>query len=283
MTNQNLISEIIKKSPNRRSLLKTLGLATAASAAFTGADPLKGQSSTPSVVDVLQFALNLEYLEAEFYTIATLGKTIDQAGIGIDGSGTPGATTGGSAVNFSNNLVFTGQIAAEIGTDERAHVTLIRGALTAAGITPVAKPAINLAALGVGFANEASFLMLARIFEDIGVSAYSYAAGVPTVANSPYIGTAARILAAEAEHVGSIRLQVARLAIGTSALDSVDIIPPPSGTHFLSVDTSTGLVAARSPGQVLFLAYGGVANVTSGGFYPQGVNGLINLSSASAA
>ncbi|HZQ50612.1 MAG TPA: ferritin-like domain-containing protein [Bryobacteraceae bacterium] len=284
MTNQNLISDIIEKSPNRRSLLKTLGLASAAAgAAFTGVNVLKAQSSTPSVVDVLQFALNLEYLEAEFYTVATMGKTIDQVGIGIDGSGTPGATTGGNAVNFSNNLVFTGQIAAEIGADERAHVTLIRGALNAAGIMPVAKPAINLNALGIGFANEASFLTLARIFEDIGVSAYSYAAGVPTVANSPYIGTAARILAAEAEHVGSIRLQVARLAVGTSALDSVDIIPPPSGTHFLSVDESTGLVAARSPGQVLFLAYGGAANATSGGFYPQGVNGAINMSSASAA
>lgn len=86
---------------------------------------------------------------------------------------------------------------------------LIRGALWAAGISPVTKPAINLNALGVGFANESSFLTLARIFEDIGVSAYAYAAGVPTVANSSYIGTAARILAAEAEHVGSIRLQVA--------------------------------------------------------------------------
>lgn len=284
MTNQNLISGIIEKSPNRRKLLKTLGLASAAvGAAFTGVDVLKAQSSTPSVVDVLQFALNLEYLESEFYTVATMGKTIDQVGIGIDGSGTPGATTGGNAVNFSNNLVFTGQIAAEIGADERAHVTLIRSALNAAGIMPVAKPTINLTALGIGFANEASFLTLARIFEDIGVSAYAYAAGVPTVANSPYIGTAARILAAEAEHVGSIRLQVARLAVGTSALDSVDIIPPPSGTLFLSVDEGTGLVAARSPGQVLFLAYGGAANATSGGFYPQGVNGAINMSSASAA
>ncbi len=284
MKNQNLISDIIEKSPNRRSLLKTLSFATAAAGmAYTGAGRLKAQSSAPSVVDVLQFALNLEYLEAEFYTVATMGKTIDQVGIGIDGAGTPGPTTGGSMVNFSNNLVFTGQVAAEIGADERAHVKLIRGALSAAGITPVAKPAINLNALGIGFANEASFLTLARIFEDIGVSAYAYAAGVPTVSNSPYIGTAARILAAEAEHVGSIRLQVARLAVGTSMLDSVDIIPPPSGSLFLSIDTNTGLVAARSPGQVLFLAYGGAANATSGGFFPQGVNGAINMSSSSPA
>jgi hypothetical protein len=100
--------------------------------------------------------------------------------------------------------------------------------------------------------------------------------------NSPFIGTAARILAAEAEHVGNIRLQVARLNIPTTALDGVDIIPPPSGQKFISVDAATGLSAIRTPGQVLYLAYGNAANATSGGFFPMGVNGTINMSSAAA-
>ena len=147
---------------------------------------------------------------------------------------------------------------------------------------PVAKPAINLNALSVGFGNEAQFLTLARVFEDIGVTAYTGAAGLPAVANSPYIGTAARILAAEAEHVGNIRLQCARLGITTTALDGVDIQPPPSGTSFISADKSTGLVAVRTPGQVLFLAYGFAANATSDGFFPNGVNGNIRTSSAGA-
>jgi hypothetical protein len=234
------------------------------------------------VVDVLQFALNLEYLEAEFYTVATMGQTIDQVGIGITGSGNAGPTTGGNQVNFSNNLVFTGQVAMEIGQDERAHVALLRQALTAANVMPIAKPAINLGALGIGFANVVQFLTLARVFEDIGVSAYAGAAGLPFVASSPYIGTAARILAAEAEHVGNIRLQIARLNISTAALDGVDIIPPPSGQKFISVDATTGLCAVRTPGQVLYLAYGNAANTTSGGFFPAGVNGILNTSSASA-
>lgn len=279
----NLISDVLAESPNRRSLLRTLGIAgAAAGAAVVSGEKLQAQSSLPSVVDVLQFALNLEYLEAEFYTTATMGKTIDQVGIGIDGSGNTGATYGWNQVNFSNSLVLSGQVAMEIGQDERAHVTLLRNALKAAGITPVAKPPINLGALGIGFANLLQFLTLARVLEDIGVSAYAYAAGVPTVANSAYIGTAARILAVEAEHVGNIRLQVARLNIPTNALDSVDILPPPSGQSFISADSTTGLTAVRSPGQVLFLAYGGVANVTSGGFYPMGVNGTLNMSSADA-
>ncbi len=283
MKTENLIPEILNESPNRRSLLKTLGIATsAAGAVLATSGKLHAQSASLTVVDVLQFALNLEYLEAEFYTVATMGQTIDQAGIGITGSGNAGPTTGGNQVNFSNNLVFTGQVATEIGQDERAHVKLLRDALSAAGVMPIAKPAINLGALGIGFANVVQFLTLARVFEDIGVSAYAGAAALPFVANSPYIGTAARILAAEAEHVGNIRLQVARLNIATTPLDGVDLVPPPSGQKFISVDATTGLAAVRTPGQVLYLAYGNSANATSGGFFPGGVNGTINTSSASA-
>lgn len=286
MGKTNIISDVIAESPNRRSLLKKLGMASAAAGAAlaTGGIKLSADPASPTAVDILQFALNLEYLEAEFYTVASSGLTIDQPpyNIGITGSGNQGVTVGGNQVNFSNNFVFTAAVAAEIGADERAHVTLIRGALSSAGITPVAKPQINLAALGLGFGSEAEFLTLARIFEDIGVTAYGGAAAVPSLATSPYIGTAARILATEAEHVGNIRLQVARLGIQSPKLDGVDILPPPSGTAFLSADANTGLTAVRTPGQVLFLAYGNQANATAGGFFPDGVNGNIMTSSASA-
>lgn len=285
MANNSLINDVVSESTNRRSLLKKIGIASAAvgAAAVAGGVKLNAQSSGPTVVDVLQFALNLEYLEAEFYTYATTGKGIEAMGIGIDGAGTPGPTTGASKVNFANNLVFTGAIAANIAQDERAHVMLLRGALTQAGITPVAKPAINLNALGIGFANEAQFLTLARVFEEIGVSAYGGAAALPVVGNSPYIGTAARILATEAEHTGNIRLQIARLGIQAAAIDGVDIIPPPSGSDFISADPTMGLTAVRTPGQVLFLAYGNMGNATAGGFYPNGVNGAIKMSDAKSA
>ena len=283
MKKNNLVSDVLAEAPNRRSLLRTLGIASAAAgAAVMTGEKLQAQSSSLTAVDVLQFALNLEYLESEFYTTATMGKTIDQDGIGIDRVGTTGPTYGWNQVHFSNNLVFTGEIAMQIGQDERDHVTLLRGALSAAGVTPIAKPTINLGALGIGFANMLQFLTLARIFEDIGVTAYGGAAGLPFFASSPYIGTAARILAVEAEHVGNIRLQVARLNISTPQLDGVDIPPPPSGTDFISADNTTGLSAIRTPGQVLYLAYGNAANVTSGGFFPQGANGVINMSSAGA-
>ena len=86
-------------------------------------------------LDILNFALNLEYLEAEFYTYATTGKSITSFGIGIKGRANGankaegGTTVGGKQVTFSENEPFTHDIAAQIGSDERAHVVLLRGAL----------------------------------------------------------------------------------------------------------------------------------------------------------
>ena len=98
MANKHLISDVVEQSPNRRSILKKIGIAAAATgaAAVSGSLKLRADPSSPTVVDVLQFALNLEYLEAEFYTTATMGKTIDQVGISISGSGSSWPTTGWS-------------------------------------------------------------------------------------------------------------------------------------------------------------------------------------------
>jgi hypothetical protein len=167
----------------------------------------------------------------------------------------------------------------EVAADEQAHVKLLRGALMAAGVTPIAKPAIDLSALGFGFVNQNDFLQLARIFEDIGVTAYAGAAGL--IQNNSYLQTAAEILATEAEHSGSLRTLSAMWNLPSMALDGVDILPPPSGKNYFPTD-SNGLVKQRTTGQVLYLAYGLKANATSGGFFPNGVNGKINMSSTSA-
>src|SRR5258707_8357012 len=159
--------------------------------------------------DVLNFALNLEYLEAEFYTHAITGKSITSFGIGIKGRAnganpTDGGTTvGGKQVTFSNDEIFTHDFVAEIGSDERGHVVLLRGAL---GSSAVAMPNIDLGTLGFGFDNQNDFLRAARILEDIGVTAYAGAAALLKTAD--VITTAAPLLAAEAEHAASIRTQI---------------------------------------------------------------------------
>lgn len=78
---------------------------------------------------VLGCALNLEYLEAEFYTYALFGASITSFGIGINGQAngsnptTGGTTVGGNKVTFSNNLIFSHDIAAEIGSDRTSEPT----------------------------------------------------------------------------------------------------------------------------------------------------------------
>jgi hypothetical protein len=236
-------------------------------------------------VDILNLALNLEYLEAEFYTHVTTGKSITSFGIGINGRAnganptTGGTTVGGKKVNFSEDEAFLHDIAAQIGADERAHVVLLRGAL---GSSAVAMPNIDLGALGFGFDNHSDFLRAARILEDIGVTAYSGAAGL---LKTPDILTAAAcLLGAEAEHAAAIRTQIARLKIPTTALDDVDLVPPPSGEarQVLSIKVSDGLIAARTAGQVLYLAFGGKAGARQGGFFPTGLNGTIVSSTEQA-
>jgi hypothetical protein len=283
---KNLINELVSASPNRRSFLKTIGAATAGVTALSMAGLTTAQGQTTTEVEVLKFALNLEYLESEFYTYALFGQGIELFGIGVtgeaNGSNPTGGmvTSGGRKVSFTNpNQVLTYEIVEQIGRDERAHVTLLRSAL---GSQVIAKPNLNLNALGFGFDSQADFLRLSRIFEDIGVSAYGGAAGLLTT--PAIITTAARILAAEAEHVSSIRTQLSVLNVSTTALDGADLVGPPAGgqTQVLSINPSNGLPATRTPGEVLYLAFGGKANATSGGFFPSGVNGSITTSSGPA-
>lgn len=214
--------------------------------------------------DVLNFALNLEYLEAEFYTYATKGHGIQADGVAVSGTGNVAPTTGGVKTNFTDARLAA--IAAEITFDEQQHVLYLRNALGAAA---VGKPAINLAALGT-FDTQEKFLVLARAFEDVGVSAYSGAAKL--IQSKATLDVAARILATEALHSGDIRLQVAMKGVTSPAVDSQDVPPPPVGNSYFLTD-SKGLAIERTTRAVLNIVYGGGS--ASGGFFPNGFNGVI--------
>lgn len=251
----------------RRTFIKNVGLAgmgVAVGAAVEGCSNSSiSNAQSPAVpeTDVLNFALNLEYLEAEFYSMAVTGTLLNS-------SVTGGASkaTGGAKVTFTDLRI--ADIAAEINADESLHVKFLRSAL---GASAVAEPTINLNALGIGFATQAQFLTLARAFEDTGVSAY---AGAATLLSGNNLQAAAQILATEAYHAGNLRLEVVQNSITVPALDSQDV--PPTKQHFFPTD-SNALAIKRTTSQVLAIVYANsAAGTKSGGFFPNGVNGNIN-------
>lgn len=248
----------------RRGLVA--GLAVAGTAAIDWAAPLAAQGFVDK--DILQFALNLEYLEAEFYTVAVTGQYLKDSGIQVDfPEGHTGDTTGGGKVALSGSVLAAAQAVMQ---DEQAHVKLLQAAL---GGTAVSKPAINLNALGLGFNNQNEFLTLARAFEDTGVSAYGGAA--PLLSVNKNLATAARILAIEAEHTGVIRQLISeQTALVVPPVDRLDIVPPGSPNGKLISSDGQGLAVVRTPDQVLNIVYGG--NRFRGGFFPDGVNSALN-------
>jgi len=264
------IERLMENGQGRREFAKRMvvgGLAAYGTVALGNSADLLAQQITD--VDILNFALNLEYLEAEFYTVGTTGRRISELGIGVTGPGRSAATVGGSKVALDARVQ---TISDHIAHDERAHVAFLRSAL---GSSAVAKPAINLAALGVGFANQAEFLTVAAIFEDVGVSAYGGAA--PLIDNSGILAAAAGIALTEAQHAGVLRLLAwdARLAVPNVDAKATPILGQPNGRLFF-VDSGNGLSKPRTTSEVLKIVYASTADGASkGGFFPDGLNGTI--------
>ena len=264
--------EFLAGPANRRTFLKGAGMTGIglAGAALIGkklstASPQQQVFAAASYSDgdILNFALNLEYLEAEFYLMATYGTTLVKSGV-ITEADTSGPTTGGNMVpNFGSTPQAT--IATALRENEVDHVVYLRKAL---GSDAVKKPAINLNALGYGFANVNSWLKLARQCEDVGLSAYLGAA--PDISSSAYLAAAAAILGTEAQHSGSIRLACIMNGVVSPAVDSLDVPPVTKMPYDVN---SNALCIPRTPAQVLNIVYGGGNH--SGGFYPDGMNGAI--------
>jgi hypothetical protein len=260
-------------------------------------------------VAVLNFALNLEYLEAQFYSFAAFGEGL--AGNLLTGAGTQGAVTGGRKVNFTDPVV--AQYAREIAIDERNHVIFLRQAL---GASAVAQPPLDIGSdpngafssaarasglIGAGasfdpYANDENFLLGAYIFEDVGVTAYKGAS--PLITNKIFLEAAAGILAAEAYHAGLIRtvlfakgLQAPTLIDATEKIsDARDSLDGPSdldqgvrqrgeASNIVPTDAN-GLAFSRSAAQVLNIVFLTKLMAQQGGFFPRGVNGSINASAA---
>ncbi len=269
--------------------------------------------------DYLNFALNLEYLEAEFYLRAATGNGLAAADIG----GSPGAVSGGAKVP---NLTAAQQMVVhEIAFDEQSHVQFLRKAITAAGATPVDRPVIDFAtsfgalatAAGITgvtfnpFGDFDSFLLGAFIFEDVGVTAYHGAAGLlSTGAVAGGILTAAAgIMAVEAYHAAYVRTSITGRAIAAAnavpataypylgfanqisklrasvggGSETQLTLPTSTSTPSSIVAADSNAVAyARTTDQVLHIVYGtgGGYGVSKGAFFPSGLNGKISVTNS---
>lgn len=290
-----------RPQPRRRFFSRALGLGAGA-LALGGLGRRVEALAGVTDADILNFALNLEYLEAEYYTFAVTGASIEAAGIATNGAGVLGPITikPNPKVPFASAAVM--QYAAEIAVDEQRHVTFLRTALARFGIQPVARPAVDLLnsfntlamAAGLGnnfdpFANDVNFLLGAYIFEDVGVSAYHGAA--PLLKNHDIIGAAAGILGTEAYHASLIRTNLFQMGQGpaTDAIsavrkdlgDSVDygvdngpLGAGPKGNASIALTDANALASSRTTREVLNIVYGAV-NAAAGLFFPNGLNGTI--------
>ena len=297
-----MISRSAENDQDRRNFLKMAGLSglgVVGAGALGTVGATEADAAGPSDGAVLNFALNLEYLEAEFYLNAYYGWGVPSSA--TNGKGKRGGVVGGRKVKFATPAVR--QYAREIAEDELNHVLFLRRAL---GSAAVARPAINLresftaAARAAGlisstqtfdpFANENNFLLAAFIFEDVGVTAYKGAA--PLIRNKTYLEAAAGILAVEAYHAAIIRTTLyargfydaaRRISNARDSLDNKKDVDRGIGTQTvgnLVPANGDSIVYSRSGGDVLNIVYLNPGEVSRGGFFPVGVNGTIRTSSA---
>jgi rubrerythrin len=124
-------------------------------------------------IDIVNFALTLEYLEAAFYEEAK-----KRAG----------------AKGELKSLIDL------IATDEKQHVEALTATVKQLGGKPVAEPKFDFP-----YSDTAGFLKLAQVFEDTGVSAYNGAG--PAIKSKEVLGAAGSIVQVEARHAAAIRLQ----------------------------------------------------------------------------
>jgi hypothetical protein len=292
---------------NRRRFITALGMTGAAAGAAalmsgcTNASTGNVAVNTSGVAqtNLLNFLLNLQYLEATLYSYITTGADISgTSGVNLTGTGAVTGTFAQLTLTGTNAAQVTDMLN-EICYDEINHVTLLQSIL---GSAVVPRPAINLAAFGTITATNG--LSIGRLLEDVGVTA---CAGLLPGLSSSSATFAGQILGADSFHSGVLRLlSVQSSATTLNAGDGLDVPPydlspaataalgpNASGGYFASAggaiastNTSAGIAYTRTASQALAVLYGALASSAiaivpaaagskSGGFFPNGVNGAI--------
>ncbi len=301
-----------ERRSERREFFRTALGAGAVAAVGAAAVTLGSRATAQSVNDAatLNFALNLEYLEAQFYSFAVSGAGLSNTLLtpGSASTTTQGTVTGGRQVSFADPLV--AQYAREIAADKAAHVAYLRSVL---GTAAVAQPAIDigstatsafsvaaaaagLVATGAAFdpyASDENFLLAAFLFEDVVVTAYR---GVASLLESKvYLDAVAGLLAAQAYHAAIIRTVLYRKGLDTPSLrtsadalsnarDALDGttdddqgISPVTLTSTLTGSTPAGAYAPQVPAALLGTASNIVPSGPDGVVFGRAIGTVLNI------
>ncbi|QKG53670.1 ferritin-like domain-containing protein [Hymenobacter sp. BRD67] len=214
--------EVYERLDSRRSVFKNMGglgrtLTAAALPLALGAifNKAYAQTSTAAtVLQVLNYALKLEYLETTFYNLG-IGTTSSNTGTSTTQSALRGQY---SATNLSSLDL--------IRVDENNHVNDLIATIKALGGIPINAPSSTLVLPGVTadfdftggkgtgagpfsgasfvFSNPAVFLGVAQSLEDTGVRAYKGGA-TALMSNQNVLTTALNIHSVEARHASRLR------------------------------------------------------------------------------
>ncbi len=195
------------------------------------------QQPTSTIVTVLNYALQLEFLESNFYN----------AGLNSTAYATMKATLSASELTGLNLIT----------TDEAHHVTFLQGVITSLGATPVSFTAANFDFTAQGtfptvYSSSDTWLAVAETFEDTGVRAYKGQA--PALLRNKTVLTAALdIHSVEARHASHLRMLRRARMLATGTTSAAAIRPWITGAN----DTGIGSAVNAS--------YAGEDNVTQSG------------------
>jgi len=163
-------------------------------AGVLGAGLLRGQGTAPNDIDILNYALTLEHLEAAFYNQGL--RQFSNLEIGRAAFAQPLGETASNELYAYLSL---------IRSHENAHVRTLQSTLRSFGATPVAACRYNF-----DFSTVDTFLNTARVLENTGVMAYNGALGL---IRSPRLRTAAATIATvEARHAAYLNVLSGNLA-----------------------------------------------------------------------
>lgn len=201
------------------------------------------QQSTNTVVDILNYALKLEFLEANFYNAGLTDTSFSAMKATLSASELAGLTL--------------------IQTDENNHVMFLTNTIKSLGATPVSFTAANFDFTAQGtfpmvYTSSNIWLAVAETFEDTGVRAYKGQA--PNLLRNKVVLTAALdIHSVEARHASHLRMlrRARMLATGTSSAAAVK--PWITGAN----DTGIGSAVNGSYTGEDNLTQGSVNNVTT--------------------